>query len=255
MCAAFERTASRRGAEPAIDFPEDASVVSYLPMAHIAERNSSHYLGMILGFTVTCCPSPQEIFALLQAVHPSWFFGVPRISEKLRGRMELDLAEADAAAARRALDRAWGEVRRAGDAPPPADAIQGRLTADERAALAALRHRHGLDRLRAANIGAAPSPTPPLEFFHAAGVPLGELWGTSETTGLGTACPPRAVRFATVGPPAPGVELVIADDGEVLVRGAVVTAGYHGRPGETAAAIDPDGRLHTGDLGELDDAG
>jgi long-chain acyl-CoA synthetase len=94
-----------------------------------------------------------------------------------------------------------------------------------------------------------------IEFFHAIGVPLAELWGMSETTGYGTCNPPDKIKIGTVGPPSPGVEIKLADDGEVLIRGAVVTSGYRNQPEQTAEAIDSDGWLHTGDVGEFDEDG
>jgi long-chain acyl-CoA synthetase len=104
-------------------------------------------------------------------------------------------------------------------------------------------------------VGAAPTPREVIEFFHAIGVPLAELWGMSETTGYGTCNPPDKIKIGTVGPPSPGVEIKLADDGEVLVRGAFVTHGYRNQPEQTAEAIDTEGWLHTGDVGEFDDDG
>ncbi len=239
--------AAARSYAQTIAFPQQARIVSYLPLAHIAERNVSHYLPMVFGFDVTCCPSPGEVLDVLAEVRPSWFFGVPRIWEKLKTRIELDLD----AATGEAVAASVHAVRASHGAPPPAAAIQAGLDAPAREALAALRARHGLDALSAANIGAAPTPSDVLEFFHAIGVPLSELWGMSETTGLGTVSPVDAVRFHTVGKPAPGVEIAIGVDGEVLIRGDVVTAGYENRPDATAEALDAEGWLHTGDTGRL----
>jgi long-subunit acyl-CoA synthetase (AMP-forming) len=94
-----------------------------------------------------------------------------------------------------------------------------------------------------------------LEFFHAIGLPLSELWGMSETCGAGTVNRPGAIRIGTVGPPAPNVEIGLADDGEVLVRGGIVMRGYRNKPEQTSETIDPEGWLHTGDIGVFDDAG
>jgi len=91
-----------------------------------------------------------------------------------------------------------------------------------------------------------------LEFFHALGIELAELWGMSETCGAGTCNRPGEVRIGTVGPANPGVELKIAEDGELLVRGGCVMTGYRNAPDKTAEALDPDGWLHTGDIGRLD---
>jgi long-chain acyl-CoA synthetase len=113
----------------------------------------------------------------------------------------------------------------------------------------------GFDQVEAVNVGAAPTPVEVLELFHAIGIPLSELWGMSETCGAGCVNPPEKIKLGTVGPPAPGVELSIAEDGEVLVRGDVVMLGYRGAPEKTAEAIDGEGWLHTGDIGVLDEDG
>ncbi len=107
----------------------------------------------------------------------------------------------------------------------------------------------------AVNVGAAPTPVDVLEFFHALGIELSELWGMSETGGVGAVNRPGRVRIGTVGPASPGVELRLAEDGEVLCRGEFLMAGYRNQPQLTAEAIDADGWLHTGDIGTIDDDG
>jgi long-subunit acyl-CoA synthetase (AMP-forming) len=113
----------------------------------------------------------------------------------------------------------------------------------------------GLDALEACNVGAAPTPPEVIEFFHAIGVPLAELWGMSESCGAGTCNRAEDIRIGTVGPPSPGVEIRLADDGEVLMKGDVVMGGYRNLPEKTAEALDADGWLHTGDIGEWNDEG
>ena len=135
-----------------------------------------------------------------------------------------------------------------------------RSTAEEHAkadelVLSKIRTMLGFDQLEAVNVGAAPTPPEVIEFFHALGIPLGELWGMSETTGYGAVNPPDAIKIGTVGPPAPGAEIKLADDGEVLIRGPFITTGYRNMPEQTSEAIDADGWLHTGDIGEFDDDG
>jgi long-subunit acyl-CoA synthetase (AMP-forming) len=113
----------------------------------------------------------------------------------------------------------------------------------------------GFDKIAAVNAGAAPTPVEVIEFFHAIGIPLAELWGMSETCGSGTCNPSSRIKIGTVGPPASGIELKLADDGEVLVRGEAIMAGYRNLPEKTAEALDPDGWLHTGDIGQIDEDG
>ena len=113
----------------------------------------------------------------------------------------------------------------------------------------------GLDQVEAINVGAAPTPVEVLEFFHAIGLPLAELWGMSETCGAGSVNPPGKIRIGTVGPPAPGVEIKLDTDGEVLIQSEVVMLGYRNLPEKTAEAFTEDGWMRTGDIGEFDEEG
>src|SRR5207237_6123366 len=113
----------------------------------------------------------------------------------------------------------------------------------------------GLDQIEARNVGAAPTPREVLEFSHAIGLPLAELWGMSETCGAGTCNRPEHIKIGTVGPPAPGIEVKLADDGEVLVRVGVVMKAYRNQPEKTKETFDEDGFLLTGDIGEFDQDG
>jgi len=248
-----------RSFDQIIAFPSDGRVVSYLPMAHIAERNCSHYLPLMLGFTVTCCPNPREVIGYLPEVRPTWFFAVPRIWEKLKAAMEAGMAaeqdEERKKATQWAFDVGLRKIRaeQAGEEVPQELAAEY-AKADEQV-LSKIRGMLGLDELESLNVGAAPTPREVIEFFHALGLPLAELWGMSETTGAGACNPPDKVKIGTVGPAAPGIEIKLADDGEVLIRGPVVMPGYRNSPEQTAEALDSDGWLHTGDIGELDDDG
>jgi long-subunit acyl-CoA synthetase (AMP-forming) len=113
----------------------------------------------------------------------------------------------------------------------------------------------GLDKVEAINVGAAPTPVEVLEFFHAIGLPLAELWGMSETCGAGSVNPPGKIKIGTVGPPAPGVQLKLDADGEVLVKSDVVMLGYRNLPDKTSEAFTDDGWLRTGDIGAFDEDG
>src|SRR5256886_1311022 len=118
-----------------------------------------------------------------------------------------------------------------------------------------LRAGLGLDAIEALNVGAAPTPREVIEFFHAIGLPLAELWGMSETCGAGSVNPAAKIKIGTVGPPAPGVELKLDADGEVLVKSDVVMLGYRNLPDKTAEAFTEDGWLRTGDIGVFDEDG
>ncbi|MGH2824080.1 MAG: AMP-dependent synthetase/ligase [Thermoleophilaceae bacterium] len=247
------------GFDEVIAFPDDGRVVSWLPMAHIAERACSHYLPMLLGFTTTCCPDPRQVVAYLPEVRPTWFFAVPRIWEKLKAAIEAGVAAEQDAARKQATEWALGvglrkvRAEQAGE-PVPDELAQEHAKADE-LVLSKIRARLGLDQVESVNVGAAPTPPEVIEFFHAIGVPLAELWGMSETTGYGTCNPPERIKIGTVGPVSPGVEIRLDDDGEVLIRGPVVTTGYRNQPDKTREAIDDEGWLHTGDVGEFDEDG
>jgi long-subunit acyl-CoA synthetase (AMP-forming) len=246
------------GIEELVRFPDGARVISWLPAAHIAERGAHHYLPIVYGFEVTCCPDPRQVMSYLPEVRPHWFFAVPRIWEKLKAGLETMVAglpETEREQTQAALADAIEKVRLdQRGAEVPADLARRVAEADERT-FAGWRAMLGLDQVEAINVGAAPTPVEVLEFFHAIGLPLAELWGMSETCGAGACNPPDRIKIGTVGPAAPGVEIKLADDGEVLVRGGVVMLGYRNAPEQTDAAIDADGWLRTGDIGELDDDG
>jgi long-chain acyl-CoA synthetase len=245
--------------ESLIRFPDGSRVISWLPSAHIAERMAHHYLPIVYAMTITCCPNPREVVAYLPAVRPTWFFAVPRIWEKLRAGMEGFLIN-PARPEHGARNREWlaaaarkVEYEQAGQAVP-AD-LAATVAEADRELFAGLRTMLGLDEAVSVNAGAAPTPREVLVFFHAIGIPLAELWGMSETCGAGCCNPPDRVKIGTVGPAAPGVELKLADDGELLMRSEVVMTGYRNAPEKTAEALDADGWLHTGDVAQIDDDG
>ena len=245
-------------AEQLIDFPRDGRVISWLPAAHVAERNAHHYLPIVYGLQITCCDNPREILGYLPEVRPSWFFAVPRIWEKLKAGLEAMVAgqpDEQRAKTQAAVRDAIEKVRleQAGE-EVPAD-LAARVAEADREIFAGLRSMLGLDQVKAIHVGAAPTPVEVLEFFHAIGLPLAELWGMSETCGAGAANPPERIKIGTVGPPAPGVEMKLADDGELLVRSDVVMLGYRNQPEKTAEAMTEDGFLRTGDIGQFDDDG
>jgi long-subunit acyl-CoA synthetase (AMP-forming) len=231
-------------------------VISWLPNAHVAERNAHHYIPICLGLEVTICEDPRQIGEALKDVHPNWFFAVPRIWEKIKAGLEAmvgGLEGEQGEKIRGALDAAIRKVRmeQAGE-EVPAELAEAVARADAEL-FSNVRAMLGLDQLEACTVGAAPTPPEVLEFFHAIGVPIAELWGMSETCGYGTTNPPRGrIKIGTVGPPAPGSEVKLADDGELLVRGPFVMRGYRNLDDKTSEALDDQGWLHTGDIAEID---
>jgi long-subunit acyl-CoA synthetase (AMP-forming) len=239
--------------EQVLGIHDHARVISWLPSAHIAERIAHHYLPVVHGMTVTCCPNAREVVGYLPAVRPTWFFAVPRVWEKLKGGVEAYLTSGEHADRNREWIAASARAVEYGQAGEP---VPGDLAAEvaeaDRELFSGVRAMLGLDRVVAAHTGAAPTPRDVLVFFHAIGVPLAELWGMSETCGVGCCNPVDRIKLGTVGPAAPGVELRLGDDSELLVRSAAVMAGYRGAPEQTAEAIDADGWLHTGDIATID---
>ncbi|HET6506338.1 MAG TPA: AMP-dependent synthetase/ligase [Baekduia sp.] len=246
------------GIEEIVEFPEGARVISWLPNAHIAERAAHHYLPIVFGFTVTCCPNPREIVSFLPEVRPHWFFAVPRIWEKLKAGLEAMVAsqpDEQREKAQAALAAAREKVRLEQAGEPVPEELAAAVARADAEMFSGLRSMLGLDQVVAINVGAAPTPVEVLEFFHAIGLPLAELWGMSETCGGGAVNPPGKIKIGTVGPATPGAELRIADDGELLMRSGMVMLGYRGLPDKTAEAIDADGWLHTGDIATMDEDG
>jgi long-chain acyl-CoA synthetase len=229
-------------------------LVSYLPMAHIAERMTSHYQQAFLGYELTMCPDPAQIAMHLRDVHPNIVFGVPRVWEKIQAGVLASMA-ADP-------DRASGFAHAVAMAEPMVEAIDwGHGTPDLRAkwshldatAFADLRQAIGLDECEIAISGAAPIPAAVLRWYRAVGVPLSEIYGMSECSGPMTWAA-RRVKPGTVGPAIPGCEVRLDDDGEILCRGGNVFAGYLDAPDKTAEAMD-EGWLRSGDIGRFDDDG
>jgi long-subunit acyl-CoA synthetase (AMP-forming) len=242
-----------------VPFPEDGGkVISWLPAAHIAERGAHYYLPVTMGLTVTICPDPRKIIEFLPQVRPSWFFAVPRIWEKLKAGLESSMAalpDEQRIPAEKGLEAALAVVKaKQTGAEVPAEVAAAAKAADEQM-FSLMRKQLGLDELIAVNVGAAPTPLEVLEFFHAIGIEVGELWGMSETCGVATLNPPEAVKLGTVGPPVPGCEIKLAEDGEVLVRTPANMPGYRNMPEKNAETIDDEGWLLTGDIGELDEDG
>jgi len=235
--------------------PVGFRAVSYLPMAHIAERMSTHYLAVLGGYDVTTCPDPGQIAAFAREVHPQIMFGVPRVWEKVYAGVQAALG-ADPEKKQK-FDEAVAaaipimERRTLGTATDEDNATWEFLDA---AAFANVRALIGLDAVEYAITGAAPIPPELISWYRAIGVPLSEIYGMSESTGPMTWEPTR-VKAGTVGRAFPGTDCFLADDGEVCIRGGNVFAGYLDDPEKTAEALDADGTLHSGDIGVFDDEG
>jgi long-chain acyl-CoA synthetase len=247
-----------RMARQVIEFPPGSRVISWLPSAHIAERMAHHYIPVMYAGSITCAPDPRQVLSYLPQVRPNWFFAVPRIWEKLKAGLEA-MQAAQPEEQRRPIEEALAasvervRLRQRGE-PVPAE-LEAKVAAADEQMFSRIRAMLGLDEALAVNVGAAPTPVNVIEFFHALGIELAEIWGMSETCGGVTVNRPGEVKIGTVGPAMPGAEVRLGEDGEVLCRGDFLMTGYRNRPDQTAEAIDADGWLHTGDLGSIDEDG
>ena len=239
-------------------------IASYLPSAHVADRWSSHYQQMVAGLQITCVADIKTIAAALADIRPTLWGGVPRIWEKFKAALEARIdTEADPErkqALQWAVATGIKKVRAEqaainGEGPGPDEALLAEYAKADELVLSKIRAQIGLDNVVWSVSGAAPTSIDVLEFFGAIGLPICELWGMSELSCCATVNPRERIKIGTVGPALPGVELSIAEDGELLCRGALVMKGYRNEPGKTAETIDADGWLHTGDVATIDDEG
>lgn len=238
--------------------PDNPKLVAYLPLAHIAERVLGMYLPAFSAAHVTVCPDAAALPATLQAVRPHGFFGVPRVWEKLAAGVQgvLGSLPADRAGAIDAARQLAAKVyaARADGGELPAE-LAAEFAEADRTVLRPMRELLGLGEAVRLGSGAAPIPASVLEFFGSLGMSIMEVWGLSETTGAATTNFPNRYRAGTVGLPTPGMEVKLAQDGEVLVKGPLVFLGYLRSDGSIEPDVDADGWLATGDIGTLDDDG
>ncbi|WP_280364577.1 fatty acid--CoA ligase FadD11 [Nocardia wallacei] len=232
---------------------------SYLPSAHMADRLTALYLHEYFGTQITAVPDRAQLPAALVDVHPTIWGAVPRVWEKFKAAIEFSVTAEPDPGRRAALEWALEVARRkaaaqlAGQSPSPELAAEWARA--DATVLSALRTKIGLDQLKWALSGAAPIPPETLGFFFGLGIPISEVWGMSELTCVASVSPPGQARLGTVGRLLPGLEGRLADDGEYLVRGPLVMRGYRGEPDKTAAAVDAQGWLHTGDILTCDEDG
>jgi long-subunit acyl-CoA synthetase (AMP-forming) len=244
--------------EEIIEMPEGVNVISWLPSAHIAERGANYYLPLVFAGTINCCDDGRKVMEYLPEVRPEWFFAVPRIWEKLKAGLETMMAAQPQEAreqAQAAIAAGIQKVRLEQAKQPVPDELAAAVAKADKEMFHKLREQLGLDRVITINVGAAPTPVEVLEFFHAIGLELAELWGMSETSGVATCNRPGQVKIGTVGPAVPGVDVKLAEDGEVLVRGETIMVGYRNLPDKTKETFTDDGWLMTGDIGEFDEDG
>ncbi|MCO4764289.1 MAG: long-chain fatty acid--CoA ligase [Myxococcales bacterium] len=244
------------------DFPvmaqelQFASAVSYLPLCHVAEQMVTNFWVIAAGGTVTFCEDIKTIKDALTKTRPHMFLAVPRVWEKFQAIMETRFA---ATGGIKGMLLAWARATELKAALAEAktgvkiDSFTRRLA--DKLVLSKIRGALGLDRLVVAISGAAPISAHTLEFFASIGIVIYEGFGMTETSGVATAQPEGLPRFGTIGKAITGVEMRIADDGEIQLKGPCMTLGYRDMPEKTAELFTDDGWLRTGDLGSVDDEG
>ncbi|MEY4713463.1 MAG: hypothetical protein RIS88_2913 [Pseudomonadota bacterium] len=236
--------------------PGDRSV-SFLPLCHIAERMGSVYNPLALGLIVHFPENAGTVFNDLREVAPHLVFAPPRFWEKMYSQVDLFMRDAIAPArwiyqaARHALAPGI-DARLRGQDAASAGPLQRLL---QWLALRNIRIFLGLQDIKTALTGAAPVPPDLVRWYLGTGIELREGFGMTETTGFATAVPRGQVRLGSAGVRAPGTEVRLGADNEVLVRGPNVFGGYWNLPEQTREALDPEGWLHTGDCGEIDEQG
>ncbi|MBB5084361.1 AMP-dependent synthetase/ligase [Nonomuraea endophytica] len=238
--------------------PVQGTQISYLTYAHIAERVLSLYLPLMKVSHVYFCTDLANLGATLGQVRPMMFFGVPRVWEKMMARLQAVLAtqpEQQQQQVRQAMAAgvAYVEAGQHGGTITPE--IQAAYDQADKALLSVVRAMIGFDQAQWTATGAAPLPGEVQRFFAGLGLKVIDVYGMTETTGAFTGNSPADYKLGTVGRAEPGVEIRIAEDGEILTRSPLNTGGYLNRPDESAALIDEDGWLHTGDIGSIDEDG
>jgi long-chain acyl-CoA synthetase len=234
--------------------------VSYLPLAHIAERMFTIYLAICNGgHTYFCHNAAAELIGTVGQVKPTGFFGVPRVWEKIQAGIQALLAaeqdEARRAAVASAMATGLRYVRSLQYGQATSDELAREFAAADEAVLRPIRSLLGLGQAEVVVSAAAPLPAEVADFFAGLGMAILDVYGMTETTGAFTTNTRAAFRLGTVGQPVPGVEVKVAPDGEILTRGPLNSPGYLNLPEQTAELIDADGWLHTGDIGSLDPDG
>ncbi len=226
----------------------DTTHLSYLPLCHVAEQMLTAFVPPYLGSQVNFGESIRTVQEDLREVAPSIFLGVPRIWEKLHASISIKLQETGRL--QRALfNRAWTRCEALSATPRAQWSLADRTAhaASYWLILRALQNFIGLRRVKVALTGAAPIPPDVVRFFRTLGVPLVEVYGLTESSGMVTGHRPDDVVVGTVGPPTLGVEHRVAENGELLLRGDMVFAGYYKNDEATAQSLR-DGWLHTGDV-------
>ncbi len=236
----------------------DDNILSYLPMAWVGDHLFSFAQATYAGFTINCPESGDTVMTDMREIGPSFYFSPPRVFENLLTQVMIRME--DAGALKRNMFHYFMEVaRRCGaeilDGKPVSRGDRLLYALGTLLVYGPLRNVLGMSRIRVAYTAGAAIGPDLFRFYRSIGINLKQLYGSTETCAAVCLQPDGQIKFDTVGPPAPGVEVKIADDGEVLVRGQVMLKEYYKRPEDTAEVIDDQGYFHTGDAGFFDEDG
>lgn len=242
----------------AVETNDHDQTLAFLPLCHMAERTMTAFRPLGYGGIVNFAESPDTVLENLREISPTVFFAVPRIWEKLHSLVVVTLMDAtgfERFAYRHAMKIGYAVAETTLDHRPVPSWLRALHWLASISVLRNVKKLTGLDKARLIGSGAAPISPDVLRWFIALGIPMIELYGQTECSGLATAMSPRDIKLGTVGKPLQQTELRISSDGEILVRGPHVFLGYHNKPERTRDAIDGGGWLHTGDVGLIDNQG
>ncbi len=233
----------------------DDSILSYLPMAWVGDHLFSFAQSLVAGFTINCPESADTVMTDLREIGPTYYFAPPRVFENLLTQVTIRMEDAGPVS-RWFFHRFMNLARRCG-----AEVLDGKPVGTLHRVLYALgnvlvygplRNTLGMSRIRVAYTAGAAIGPDLFRFYRSIGINLKQLYGQTETCAYVCLQPDGEIKFDSVGKPAPGVEVKLADNGEILVRGPMVLKEYYKRPDSTAESIDAEGFFHTGDAGVFD---
>jgi long-subunit acyl-CoA synthetase (AMP-forming) len=228
-------------------------MVSYLPLCHAAEQGMTNFTGLAAQSETYFCSDLTRIKDFLVEVHPTLFLAVPRVWEKFEAALRGKLAEATGIKAKLASWARKTELeafKKESETGQPVSSFSRSLA--NKLVISKIKEALGLDELQVALSGAAPISVSTLEFFASIGLPIHEGYGMTETSAFASVQPYGKLKFGTIGKPLPGVEAMIAEDGEIMLKGINMVKGYLRLPEKTAELYDEEGWMHTGDLGAID---